>query len=139
MNTRIDRVYWISTGLFAAIMLLAGIQDLRHAPALLESALRLGYPPYLLSILGVAKLVGAPLLLIPLFPRLREWVYAGFAFNLGGAIASHTVVGDTWLQTLPAIFCAALWALSYGSYRMRPAAIATRDAVDAGSQKRRPF
>jgi len=46
-------------------------------------------------------------------------VYAGFAFDFGGAIVSHTMAGDTLVQTLPAIFCAALLAVSYGSYRAK--------------------
>jgi hypothetical protein len=46
-------------------------------------------------------------------------VYAGFSFDFGGAILSHTRVGDTLLQTLPALVCAALLALSYVSYRAR--------------------
>jgi hypothetical protein len=59
-------------------MMGAGTQELRHAPELLEAAQRLGYPDYLLTILGVAKLAGAPVLLLQKFPRLTKWAYAGF-------------------------------------------------------------
>ena len=111
--------YWISTSLLAVGMFGAGIQESRRSPELLEAALRLGYPAYLLSLLGAAKLVGSPLLIVQRFPRLKEWVYAGFSLDFGGAIVSHTVVGDTFAQTLPAISCAALLAVSYASYRMR--------------------
>ncbi len=114
----IRRIYWLSTGLLAVAMLVAGIQDVRHAPELIEAVERLGYPPYHLTIIGLAKLVGAPLLLVPRFPRLKEWVYAGFSIDFGGAIVAHGFAGDTLVQTLPALFCAALVAVSYVTYRM---------------------
>ena len=113
------RVHRGTTTLLAIGMIGAGIQELRHAPELLEATRRLGYPDHLLTMLGAAKLVGAPLLLVDRFPRLKEWVYAGFAFDFGGAIVSHAWVGDTLLQTLPAIACAALLAASYTTYRSR--------------------
>jgi uncharacterized membrane protein YphA (DoxX/SURF4 family) len=114
-----QKFYWIATSLLAAGMIVAGVQELRHAPELLEGARRLGYPDYLLTLLGAAKLVGAPLLLVPGFPHLKEWVYAGFAFDFGGAIISHAASGDTFVQILPAILCATLLAVSYWLYRTR--------------------
>ena len=110
------RVYWITTSLLALAMVGAGIQETRHAPEILEAAQRLGYPEYVLTLLGIAKLIGAPLLVVPGIPRLKEWVYAGFAFDFGGAIISHTAVGDTLIQILPAVFCAVILAVSYWSY-----------------------
>jgi hypothetical protein len=114
-----QKPYWIVTSLLAAGMIAAGIQELRHAPEVLEAARRLGYPDYLLTLLGAAKLVGAPLLLVQGFPHLKEWVYAGFAFDFGGAVVSHTASGDTLVQTLPAVICAALLAVSYWLHRTR--------------------
>ena len=111
--------YWALTSLLAAGMVAAGIQELRHAPEVLEAARRLGYPDYVLTLLGTAKLVGAPLLLLQRFPHLKEWVYAGFAFDFGGAVISHTASGDTLIQTLPALSCATLLAVSYWLYRAR--------------------
>ena len=67
--------------------------------------------------MGIAKLAGAPVLLYQGVPRLKEWAYAGFTFVFGGAAASHTFCGDTLVQTLPAIFCALLLAVSYLTYR----------------------
>jgi hypothetical protein len=116
-------------------MLLAGLQELRHAPEFLEGARRLGYPDYLLTLLGAAKLVGAPLLLVQRFPHLKEWVYAGFAFDFGGAIFSHTASGDTLVQTLPAISFAALLAVSYWLYRGRAssgASVAVSERIRGG-------
>jgi len=114
----IRRIHWISTVLLALAMVGAGVQDIRHAPELIEAVDRLGYPHYHLTIIGVAKLVGAPLLLVPRLPRLKEWVYAGFAIDFGGAIVAHAFAGDTVQQTLPALFCAALVGVSYATYRM---------------------
>jgi hypothetical protein len=114
-----QKPYWITTSLLAVGMIVAGVQELRHAPELLEGARRLGYPDYLLTLLGTAKLVGAPLLLVPGLPHLKEWVYAGFAFDFGGAIISHTASGDTFILMLPAILCATLLAISYWLYRTR--------------------
>jgi len=124
-----QKPYWIATSLLAAGMIVAGVQELRHAPDLLEGARRLGYPDYLLTILGSAKLVGAPLLLVPRFPHLKEWVYAGFAFDFGGAIISHAASGDTFVQILPAISCAGLLTVSYWLYRTRSSLASSLDAA----------
>jgi len=121
--------YWVFTSLLAFGMIVAGAQELRHAPEVLEGARRLGYPDYVLTLLGTAKLIGAPLLLVPRFPHLKEWVYAGFAFDFGGAIVSHTASGDTLVQTLPAISCAVLLAISYGLYRIARTPTPSLDAA----------
>jgi uncharacterized membrane protein YphA (DoxX/SURF4 family) len=54
----------------------------------------LGYPSYLLTILGVWKILGVIAVLIPKFPVLKEWAYAGFIFTMTGAVISHLIVGD---------------------------------------------
>ncbi len=60
----------------------------------------LGYPLYLLGILGTAKLLGALALIQPWFGRLKEWAYAGFTINLIGAVWSHIVMGDPFMAPL---------------------------------------
>ncbi len=115
----VRRIYWVATTLFVVSMLASGVQDVRRAPEILEAITRLGYPPYMLSMLGVAKLAGAPLLLVCRLPRLREWAYAGFTFNLSAGAVSHITVGDTFAQTLPALACLALLATSYIALRAR--------------------
>jgi hypothetical protein len=67
--------------------------------------------------------------LVPGFPHLKEWVYAGFAFDFGGAIISHAASGDTFVQILPAITCAALLAVSYRLYRARRSLSSGLDAA----------
>src|SRR5262245_32169348 len=77
----------------------------------------LGYPHYLLLILGVWKLPCAVTLLVPRFPRLKEWAYAGAFFNYSGAAASHLLVGDAASQWIaPSIFAGIL----LGSWALRP-------------------
>ena len=120
VNQRLTkRVYWASTGFLSVLVLLTGSQDVIHAPPFLEEIRRLGYPEYLLTLLGIAKLAGAPALLYPGVPRLKEWAYAGFTFAFGGAAVSHAICSDTLVQTLPSIFCSSLLAVSYLTYRAR--------------------
>jgi hypothetical protein len=78
----------------------------------------LGYPAYVMTILGIAKLLGVGALLIPGRPLLKEWAYAGFTFNMLGATASHLFVGDPMSETLPPLVLLCLGAVSY---QLRPA------------------
>jgi hypothetical protein len=77
----------------------------------------LGYPIYLMTILGAAKVLGVIALLIPGQPILKEWAYAGFTFDMLGASASHAFAEDT----LPSIVIPlAILALGAVSYLLRP-------------------
>ena len=127
-DTLNTRVYWISTGLLGLGMLGAGVQEVLRAPDLVEAGAALGYPEYLLTILGVAKLLGAPVLLAPQFRILKEWAYAGFTFDFSGAFISHLVVGDPVDRTAPAAVCLGILSISYFFYRR------WRTANDARSQ-----
>ena len=55
---------------------------------------QLGYPLYFLSLLGIWKILGVIAVLLPKFPLLKEWAYAGFFFSMTGAIYSHIAKGD---------------------------------------------
>jgi hypothetical protein len=107
--------YWVTTGLFAAVFLVGGAAELALAPAAVASTLALGYPAYLLLILGVWKVLSVPVLLAPRLPRLKEWAYAGIFFDLTGAATSHAFSGEspgkiaTPLVLL--LIAAASWAL----------------------------
>src|SRR5262245_26089694 len=85
---------WITTGAFAAMMLASGTLYLIGPRPILEMLRPLGYPLYFVKLLGVAKVVGAVALLAPVRPTLREWAYAGFAFDLLAAVASHIAIGE---------------------------------------------
>jgi uncharacterized membrane protein YphA (DoxX/SURF4 family) len=83
----------------------------------------LGYPPYFLVILGIWKLLGAVALVIPRFPRLKEWAYAGVLFDLTGAVASLFASGliDVGTMAYPIVMtgvAVASWALRPSSRRL---------------------
>ena len=111
--------YWVATGLFAAIFLAGGLGHLLRAENIAESMAALGYPPYVMTILGVAKLLGVAALLMPGRPLLKEWAYAGFTFDLAGAFASHVFVGDPAGETLAPVM---VFAVGATSYLLRPPA-----------------
>ncbi|HRG79756.1 MAG TPA: DoxX family protein, partial [Cyclobacteriaceae bacterium] len=74
-------------------MLTSTIPNILSAPEWVEIFKQLGYPPYMLPFLGVAKLLGVIALLVPGFPRIKEWAYAGMFFDLTGAVYSGLAVG----------------------------------------------
>lgn len=86
--------YWTTTGLLAFAYAAGGLADVLQPPEAVATIVHLGYPPYFLPLLGVAKLLAVPALLVPGFPRLREWAYAGITFNLLAAAYSHLRSGD---------------------------------------------
>jgi uncharacterized membrane protein YphA (DoxX/SURF4 family) len=112
-------VYWVVTALVTTELVMGGLWDLLRVSQVRDVVERLGYPPYLLVILGVWKLLGAVALLFPRFPRLKEWAYAGVVFADTGAIASHLWVGygDGEVAIL-----AVLLALTGASWALRPPA-----------------
>jgi hypothetical protein len=85
--------YWTATGLFAALMLADGIAGVAREANGQEAFRQLGYPIYFMSILGVAKLLGAVALVQTRFTTLKEWAYAGFTINFLSAAASWWLVG----------------------------------------------
>ena len=87
-------IYWISTIWLSLGMLSTGIVQLIKMQEEVESITRLGYPGYILTILGIWKILGIVAILIPKFPLLKEWAYAGFFFIMSGAIFSHLAIGD---------------------------------------------
>lgn len=114
--------YWATTAVVALELLAGGVTDLVHGPTLLfvgEPVVlvlaQLGYPVYLLKILGVWRLLGAIALLMPRFPRLKEWAYAGTFTELTGAAASGAArgggMGDLIWPLAFAFLTLASWAL----------------------------
>jgi len=94
MTKRDKIIYWIATIWLALGMLSTGIVQLLKVEEEVANMTRLGYPGYLLTILGVWKILGVVVLLIPKFPLLKEWAYAGFFFAMSGAVLSHLASGD---------------------------------------------
>src|SRR5882762_1506351 len=91
-------LYWIITGLFSAFMLFSAIPDIMVVPDAITFMNHLGYPIYIIPFLGVAKLLGVIAILIPGFPRIKEWAYAGLFFDLIGATYSVIATDGLLLQ-----------------------------------------
>jgi hypothetical protein len=105
--------YWIFTGLLAALMALSSIPNIMSTPEAVAVFNQLGYPAYLLPFLGVAKLLGVVAILIPGFPRIKEWAYAGFVYDLTGAMYSSISVGAPFSGWIVFFFGYMLIAGSY--------------------------
>jgi uncharacterized membrane protein YphA (DoxX/SURF4 family) len=113
-SSKRDRIiFWISTGLFSAFMLSSAIPNIMSTQEWVEVFKMLGYPAYMLPFLGVAKLLGSIAMLIPGFPRIKEWAYAGMFFDLIGAVYSGLAVGGFDPQMLVLLVPFGLGALSY--------------------------
>lgn len=110
--------YWITTGLVAFAFLGGGVFDLIGPPELAAQFAHLGYPAYLMALLGVWKVLGAFTILAPGLPRLKEWAYAGMVFDLSGAVVSHAAVGDAVGELVAPIV---LLGLVAASWALRPA------------------
>lgn len=94
MKKRNKIIYWIATIWLSLGMLSTGIVQLLQTEEEVEMMTRLGYPVYFLTIIGVWKIFGVVAVLIPKFPLLKEWAYAGFFIAMSGAISSHLINGD---------------------------------------------
>src|SRR5205814_5832049 len=91
---KIKIIYWISTGLFSAFMLVTAILYLTSGKDVIQIVHdQLGYPTYIIPFLGAAKIIGSIVLVIPRFARIKEWAYAGLMFDLIGAMYSLLMIG----------------------------------------------
>ena len=86
--------YWITTIFGPASFVIGGYLHLTRDPQVMATLAHLGYPAYFATIMGVWKLLGAIAIVVPGFPRVKEWAYAGFFFDLTGAAATRAFVGD---------------------------------------------
>jgi uncharacterized membrane protein YphA (DoxX/SURF4 family) len=125
MSKRNKIIYWIATVWLSSGMLASGIYQLLHmqvegalAPPGVYGITKLGYPEYVLTILGIWKILGVAALLAPRFPLIKEWAYAGFVFLTTGAIYSHLASGHSGAEIFPA---ALLLVLTVLSWYFRPA------------------
>jgi len=91
---KIKLIYWISTSLFSAFMTFTAIPDIFLEPGAVAFISKLGYPEYFIVFIGIAKLLGSIAILIPGFPRIKEWAYAGLFFDLIGALYSILAVEE---------------------------------------------
>ncbi|GAA3755710.1 DoxX family protein [Flavobacterium ginsengiterrae] len=117
MSKRNKIIYWIATLWLALGMASTGIVQILKMKEETEMMAHLGYPFYFLTILGIWKILGVIAILIPKYPLLKEWTYAGFFFAMSGAIFSHFAVGDSGIAYFgPAL----LLVLTVISWYFRP-------------------
>jgi len=121
MTKRNKIIYWIATIWLSLGMVSTGAVQLfkaKEGAGGLDSITRLGYPAYFLTILGIWKILGVIAVLIPKFPILKEWAYAGFFFVMSGAIFSHIAAGSSVNEMFPSLL---LLILTLASWYFRPA------------------
>lgn len=106
-------IYWIFTLWMALGMVSTAIVQLMKNKDELANFTHLGYPSYLMIIIGVWKILGVMAILIPKRLLLKEWAYAGFFFVMSGAVISHLIVGDTAGSTFPAVLLLVLVLISW--------------------------
>lgn len=118
MTKRNKIIYWVATLWLALGMLSTAIVQLIKMDEEVKNFTNLGYPLYLMTLLGVWKTLGVIAVLIPKFPLLKEWAYAGFFFAMSGALFSHLISGDDAIALFgPAL----LLVLTVLSWYYRPA------------------
>jgi uncharacterized membrane protein len=116
--------YWVTTGIVSAEFAVGGVMDILRLPPFTGIMAHLGYPAYFAVILGIWKVLGAVAVLVPRFPRLKEWAYAGMFFCMTGAAVSHLAMGDSALLLVaPIVFT----GLTVASWALRP--LARRDEL----------
>lgn len=110
----INTLYWIFTVLFAGFMVSTAVPNITSDVASIDLIkAQLGYPEYIIPFLGVAKVLGAIAIVVPGFPRIKEWAYAGLFFDLAGATFSVVAAfGFRW----DALFMAPIFIIEAASY-----------------------
>ena len=118
MTKRYKIIYWIATIWLSLGMASTGIVQLLKVKQEADLFTHLGYPAYLLTLLAICKFLGVIAVLVPKFPVLKEWAYAGFFFAMSGAIFSHIAIGDNAKELFGPTL---LIFLTFVSWYFRPA------------------
>lgn len=113
MEKRNKIIYWIFTLWMALGWTSFGIIQVLQTPDEVARITKMGFPAYVLVLLGACKLLGVVAVLAPKFPTLKEWAYAGFFFTLVAALYAHITIGDPIADMIPALLLLALTTLSY--------------------------
>ena len=126
--------YWATTGLLSASSAFAAFAYLSGSTEAVEGFRHAGYPQQLRILLGIAKPLGAIALIVPGFPVLKEWAYAGFTFAWIAATVAHYLAGDGSAALMPPLLLVFLGI----SYVTRPESRRVRTTVGSGAspQKR---
>jgi DoxX-like family len=110
--------YWIITILLSFCIFMGGLAQAMQAKEVIAGFKPLGYPTYFISLIGIWKVLGVIAILVPKFPLLKEWAYAGIFFLLTGAVISHICSNDIHAQIIAPFILAIFTVLSWW---LRPA------------------
>jgi len=113
MEKRKRIFYWITTIFLSVGMTAGGVQQILQIGGYNEIVKGLGYPLYLLSIIGTWKILGVIVILIPKYPLIKEWAYAGFFFVMSGAFISHLAAGQSFTDAVPSLILVTVTVLSW--------------------------
>lgn len=113
MTKRAKIIYWVFTIWLSLGMVSTAIVQLLGRKEEMEMIRDLGYPLYFMALLGVWKILGVIVVLVPKLPVLKEWAYAGFFFAMSGAAYSHIVSGHSFTEIFPSLLLLALTILSW--------------------------
>ncbi|GAB3931336.1 DoxX family protein [Mucilaginibacter myungsuensis] len=120
---KINIIYWIATVLLIMLMGSSGVMNAMNDPGSQYTLTKvMHYPEYFGRFIGIAKILGSIALLIPGFPKIKEWVYAGFTFDLIGATWSFAALGEPIKKIAPMGLFFVILIVSYIYYRKRVAA-----------------
>ncbi|NBB86766.1 MAG: DoxX family protein [Bacteroidetes bacterium] len=121
-------LYWIATGLIALMMVASGVMYF-ISEDMMQNIARLGYPDHFRVTLGIAKLIGAAALLLPLPRSVKEWAYAGFAITFVSAFIAHVAAGDPMGDIIPPVVALVILLTSYYGYHAYYRADAASEAA----------
>jgi hypothetical protein len=126
---KINIIYWISTALILALMLFSAISSFIPNPDGAKMMTQMGYQAYVMHFLAVAKILGVIAILVPGFPRLKEWAYAGFTFDLIGATYSMYATNFPVANWAMMFIFIAILACSYIYFHKKLKASGAKDSV----------
>ncbi|RFM36226.1 DoxX family protein [Chitinophaga silvisoli] len=113
MTKRNNIIYWTATIILALFMFVGGLAQIFRQKDNVDGIIHLGYPLYFMTILGVWKVLGVITILLPRFPLVKEWAYAGFFFAMTGAVISHIASGDSFAHFIAPLIFAILTVVSW--------------------------
>ncbi|HEY4326856.1 MAG TPA: DoxX family protein [Mucilaginibacter sp.] len=116
---RINIIYWICTGLVVAGIGIGSIFDTISSTESVQIVRNLGYPDYLVPFLGIAKILGLVAIVVPGYPKLKEWAYAGITFDLLGASYSQMALGKPLVNLIGITIPFVLLGASYVFYHKK--------------------
>ncbi len=121
--------YWIITAILSFCIFSGGLAQALQLKDVVQGFKPLGYPNYFISLIGIWKVLGIIAILVPKFPLLKEWAYAGIFFAMTGAVISHIASNDIHVQIIApfllVVFTVLSWYLRPPSRRIAQVKIGT--------------